>query len=136
MISATSVEVAGRGVGEAGSSVSRTSSVAVEVLVDVSVGAGVSDGVKVGGGSFVGVKVDLVWKGVLVEVPLRVYLGDACTASQALLMLVSRRINNKTFPYLFSIIYLLIINELPASYAFRFCSSEITLSPLEEESLS
>jgi hypothetical protein len=122
LTSSTAVEVAGRDVGDAGSSVSRTSSVAVEVLVDVSVGAGVSDGVKVGGGSFVGVKVDLVWKGVLVEVPLRVYLGDACTASQALLMLVSRRINNKTFPYLFCIIYLLIINELPASYAFSRAS--------------
>jgi hypothetical protein len=117
LTSATSVEVAGRDVDDAGSSVSITSSVAVEVLVAVSVGAGVLDGVNVGSGSFVGVKVDLVWKGVLVEVPLRVYLGDDCTASQALLMLVSKRINNKTFPYLFCIIYLLIINELPASYA-------------------
>ena len=76
MTSLTAVEVAGRDVGDAGTSVSRTSSVAVEVLVNASVGAGVWDGVKVGGGSFVGVKVDLVWKGVLVEVPLRVNLGD------------------------------------------------------------
>ncbi len=60
MGSTTAVEVAGRGVGDAGSSVSGTNSVAVEVLVAVSVGAGVVDGVIVGSGSFVGVKVDLV----------------------------------------------------------------------------
>ncbi len=33
----------------------------------------VSEGVKVGGGSWVGVKVDLIWKGVFVDVPLIVY---------------------------------------------------------------
>lgn len=38
MGSTTAVEVAGRGVGDAGSSVSGTNSVAVEVLVAVSVG--------------------------------------------------------------------------------------------------
>ena len=60
MTSTAAVEVAGRDVGDAGSSVPRTSSVAVEVLVNASVGVGVLDGLKVGGGSFVGVKVDLV----------------------------------------------------------------------------
>lgn len=60
MTSSTAVEVAGREVGDAGTSISRTSSVAVGVLVNASVGDGVWDGVKVGGGSFVGVKVDLV----------------------------------------------------------------------------
>ena len=60
MGSTIAVEVAGRGVSDEGSSVSKTNSVAVEVLVDISVGAGVLDGVNVGGGSFVGVKVDLV----------------------------------------------------------------------------
>ena len=60
MGSTTVVEVAGRGEGDAGSSISETYSVAVEVLAAVSVGAGVSDGVNVGGGSFVGIKVDLV----------------------------------------------------------------------------
>ena len=77
LTSAAVVEEAGRDVGDAGSSVSRTSSVAVEVLVGASVAVGVLVGVKVGGGSFVGVKVDLVRKGVLVEVPLRAYLGAA-----------------------------------------------------------
>lgn len=60
MGSTIAVEVASRGVGDEGSSVSGTNSVAVEVLVYISVGAGVIDGVNVGGGSFVGVKVDLV----------------------------------------------------------------------------
>jgi len=52
-------------------------SVIVGELVYVRVSVGVSEGVKVGGGSWVGVKVDLIWKGVFVEVPLMVYFWDA-----------------------------------------------------------
>jgi len=52
-------------------------SVTVGLLVKVRVIVGVSEGVKVGGGSWVGVKVDLMWKGVLVEVPLMLYFWDA-----------------------------------------------------------
>ena len=48
-------------------------SVIVGLLVWVRVIVGVSEGVKVGGCSRVGVKVDLIWKGVFVEVPFMVY---------------------------------------------------------------
>ncbi len=48
-------------------------SVIVGLLVLVRVIVGVSEGVNVGGCSKVGVKVDLMWKGVFVEVPLMVY---------------------------------------------------------------
>ena len=101
----TGVAEGGKGVGEEGSavtvSVKALVSVTVEVLVSTSVGVRVSDGVRVGGGSFVGVKVDLILKGVLVEVPLRVYFGTACTPSQALIRLVRKRKHKRPFKYLF-----------------------------------
>jgi len=56
-----------------GVSVISSVSVIVGLLVYARVIVGVSEGVKVGGGSLVGVKVDLIWKGVFVEVPLMVY---------------------------------------------------------------
>jgi hypothetical protein len=73
----------GFGVGVAGSieavdvevSVAVWVSAGVVVSVATGVWEGVFDGVKVGGGSSVGVKVDLMWKGVLVEVPFIVYFG-------------------------------------------------------------
>lgn len=46
---------------------------------------------------------------------MRVYLGDVWTPSQALLMLVSRKNNKKTFPYLFWNIYILVLKGLPVS---------------------
>ena len=50
-------------------------SVIVAVSVKVGVVVAVSVGVWVGGGSLVGVKVDISKKGVFVEVPLREYFG-------------------------------------------------------------
>lgn len=101
----TVVAEGGTGVGEEGSavtvSVKAFVSVTVEVLVNSSVGVGVSEGVRVDGGSFVGVKVDLMLKGVFVEVPFRVYFGTVCTPSQALIRLVKKRINKRPFKYLF-----------------------------------
>jgi hypothetical protein len=74
-VSGTTVAVS---VGAGGVSVSVTCGVSVTVglLVKVGLGDAVSVGVNVGGGSLVGVKVDLIWKGVFVDVPFSVYFCD------------------------------------------------------------
>ena len=67
------VYVAGSSVGV---SVLSNVSVIVGLIVNVGVIEGVWDGVRVGGGSGVEVKVEMIWKGVFVEVPFNVYFWD------------------------------------------------------------
>ena len=66
-------ELVSDGSDRVGVSVISSVSVIVGLVVNVRVIVGVSEGVKDGGCSRVGVKVDLIWKGVFVEVPFMVY---------------------------------------------------------------
>lgn len=69
-------EIVRDGVEAVGVSVISGVSVMVGLIVNVGVIEGVLDGVKVGGGSWVAVKVDLIWKGVFVEVPFTLYFWE------------------------------------------------------------